>query len=136
MLRKDFRMLCLLYGLDEKKSLNLIENNTYKYFSLIKNKLDLNILQNVLNNIAYINHEIRTKEGKTLIAEVTEDEFLNIKNFDLKHLINECCLCETGLEIYKSRRTIINMIIPKIYIKYSEIYDTERYNNLIDKLYS
>lgn len=140
LMRKDFKEFCNLYNLDEKESYKLLNNDKDRYLELIKDTFELDILQKTLNNLVYIKKsvgydpEIRTKEDITMINSVTENEYINIKNFDVNKLYSKIENCTSDL--YKAQQSIIKMIIPKIFIIYAEKYNENRYNNMLDRLYA
>lgn len=129
LLRKDLKELCRLFEL-EITSIdreNIIES--------IKDKIEIEILKNVLDNLVYIDTgEIRTKEDYTMINSKTKDQYECIKSFNLNKLYKG--INDMSLEEYNAKKSIIDMIIPKIFIMYAEIYTPQRYNNMLDRLYN
>ena len=123
LMRKEIKMFCNLYNINEKD-----------FKGIDYSILDLQILNRVLSESVYRNHMMLTKEDYTLIDKITDEEYYNLRYFNVENLfISDDKLT---LDEYKAKRIIENMIIPKIYIKYAEIYTEDVYNNMIDRLYN
>ena len=123
LMRKEVKMFCNLYNINERE-----------FKGIDYSILDLEVLNRVLSESVYRNHMMLTKEDYTLIDKITDEEYYNLRYFNVENLfISDDKLT---LDEYKAKRIIENMIIPKIYIKYAEIYTEDVYNNMIDRLYN
>lgn len=123
LMRKEVKMFCNLYNINERE-----------FKGIDYSILDLEVLNRVLSESVYRNHMMLTKEDYTLIDKITDEEYYNLRHFNVENLfISDDKLT---LDEYKAKRIIENMIIPKIYIKYAEIYTEDVYNNMIDRLYN
>ena len=123
LMRKEVKMFCNLYNINERD-----------FKGIDYSILDLEVLNRALLDSIYRNHMMLTKEDYTLIDKITDEEYYNLRYFDIKNLfISDDKLT---LDEYKAKRIIENMIIPKIYIKYAENYTEDVYNNMIDRLYN
>ena len=135
MLIKEIKSLCNLYELEFDE----VYAHRDDYLITLKNVLELDILKDVLNDLVYINKgsygsEIRTKEGYTMVESKTIEEYNNIKKFDLNKLYKD--LSTLTLEDHSSQQTIINMIIPKIFVIHADRYNEKRYDNMLGRLYA
>lgn len=120
--RKEIKRYCQLYNLNEKE-----------FKGIDYTILDLEVLNKVLSDSIYRNHDMMTKEEYTLINKITDEEYFNLRYFDIGNLFVDDS--RLTLDEYKAKRIIENMIIPKIYISYAENYTEEIYNNMLDRIY-
>lgn len=123
LIRKEIKMFCNLYNI-----------NVREFKGIDYSILNLEVLNRVLSESVYRNHMMLTREDYTLIDKITDEEYYNLRYFNVNNLfVSDDKLT---LDQYKAKRVIENMIIPKIYIKYAEKYTEEVYNNMIDRLYN
>lgn len=121
--KKEMKKYCQLYSLNEKE-----------FKSIDYTVLNLDILNKVLAKSIYRNCNMMTKEGYVLINKITDEEYLNLRYFDIGNLFVDNS--NLTLYEYKTKKIIEDMIIPRIYIKYAETYTEEIYNNMLERLYN
>ena len=120
--RKEIKRYCQLYNLNEKE-----------FKGIDYTILDLEVLNRALSDSIYRNSDMMTKEEYTLINKITDEEYFNLRYFDIGNLFVDDS--RLTLDEYKAKRIVENMIIPKIYINYAEDYTEEIYNNMLDRIY-
>ena len=120
--RKEIKRYCQLYNLNEKE-----------FKGIDYTILDLEVLNRALSDSIYRNSDMMTKEEYTLINKITDEEYFNLRYFDIGNLFVDDS--RLTLDEYKAKRIVENMIIPKIYINYAEDYTEKIYNNMLDRIY-
>ena len=120
--RKEIKRYCQLYNLNEKE-----------FKGIDYTILDLEVLNRALSDSIYRNSDMMIKEEYTLINKITDEEYFNLRYFDIGNLFVDDS--RLTLDEYKAKRIVENMIIPKIYINYAEDYTEKIYNNMLDRIY-
>ena len=139
--RKDLELKGYYYN--DKYLGKSSSNVNDKYYIVLKDYINWNLVEQVLRGLKYIDcgigymSRIDTKEGYTVINSVTKDEYENLKNIDKKYFGIEPNLSDRDLtlEQYQTLNKMYGFVIPLIYNRAEEYMPVE-YNAMVDRCYA